>query len=345
MVKRKPLPDLLKGLAFVLMVQVHIMEQFALQDVYNSVAGKISLFLGGPFAAPLFLAVMGYFLAASKRTPKGLVIRGLKLILLALLLNIGLNFHLLIKIYSGQVNLDPWKYILGADILFVAGLSIIIVSFLKKIFKEKAYLYVLLSAVIPCITYFIPESNNHQGFTAYLGSFLWMRTDWSYFPLVPWFSYPLIGYGYYLVMNGNYSAVNWLKERKMALMFILAAVLVITSYYPFGVITRLHEYYHQGFLVFVWISVFLLFLVILLGIFEKEWGQTKSFLYLKWTGREVTAMYVIQWVIIGNLATSLYKTQFPFWLIVWFVAILAISSGLTYLYIRIRDAWKLKIID
>ena len=322
----------MKGVAVVLMVQVHLMEQFARPEVYQGVTGKISLFLGGPFAAPVFLAVMGYFLAATKKTLNGLVIRGLKLILLALLLNISLNFHLLIKIYSGLINLDPWKFILGTDILFVAGFSIISISFFKKLFKEKIYFYLLLSAVIPCISYFIPDNNGHQGFTAYLGSFIWMKTDWSYFPLVPWFSYPLLGYAFYLVMKGNYPAVKWLKERKVTLTFLLATALLTTSLYPFHVITHLPEYYHHGFLVFLWIGAFLLFLVILMGIFEQEWGKTRMFLYLKWTGKEVTAMYVIQWLIIGNLATSLYKTQFSIWLFVWFAAILAASSALTYLY-------------
>ena len=54
--------DLLKGMAVLAMIQVHLMELFARQEVYDSLTGKISLFLGGIPAAPVFMAVMGYFL-------------------------------------------------------------------------------------------------------------------------------------------------------------------------------------------------------------------------------------------------------------------------------------------
>ena len=71
--------DLLKGTAVVLMIQIHLMELFALPDVCDSWVGKVSLFLGGPPAAPLFLLVMGYYTAASTRSMGGLLLRGIKL--------------------------------------------------------------------------------------------------------------------------------------------------------------------------------------------------------------------------------------------------------------------------
>jgi surface polysaccharide O-acyltransferase-like enzyme len=74
--------DLLKGLAVIFMIQVHLLELFATQDIYVSWIGKISLFLGGPPAAPVFMVVMGYYFASSKRTLKSGTVRGLKLILL-----------------------------------------------------------------------------------------------------------------------------------------------------------------------------------------------------------------------------------------------------------------------
>jgi len=56
---RNQTADLLKGFAVIFMIQVHVIEQFATQTLYDSLWGKISLFLGGPFCAPVFLAVMG----------------------------------------------------------------------------------------------------------------------------------------------------------------------------------------------------------------------------------------------------------------------------------------------
>jgi uncharacterized membrane protein len=58
--KRLPIPDLLKGLAIILMIQVHITELFLDHAGRESIVGKISLFLGGPFTAMVFMIVMGY---------------------------------------------------------------------------------------------------------------------------------------------------------------------------------------------------------------------------------------------------------------------------------------------
>lgn len=83
--------DLLKGVAVVLMIQVHLFEQFATIDLFEGIAGRVSLFFGGPPAAPVFLAVMGYFISHSRKTTAHQIRRGILLILGGILLNIGLN--------------------------------------------------------------------------------------------------------------------------------------------------------------------------------------------------------------------------------------------------------------
>ncbi|MDV7391850.1 heparan-alpha-glucosaminide N-acetyltransferase domain-containing protein, partial [Arthrospira platensis SPKY1] len=98
---RLTLPDVLKGLAVLLMIQVHLTELFAVPFWLNSKAGQWSLFLGGAPAAPLFMAVMGYFLAKKQPTIMQAMKRGLRLISWGLMLNVGLNMHLLIKIAAG----------------------------------------------------------------------------------------------------------------------------------------------------------------------------------------------------------------------------------------------------
>ena len=58
--------DLLKGIAAILMIQVHIIELFATNDISESTAGKFLLFLGGPAVAPVFIILLGYFIVESK---------------------------------------------------------------------------------------------------------------------------------------------------------------------------------------------------------------------------------------------------------------------------------------
>jgi uncharacterized membrane protein len=71
--------DLLKGIAVLLMIQIHLIELFAHPNISTSAVGEFLLFLGGPPAAPIFIVIMGYFLAASKQSALQLVSRGVKL--------------------------------------------------------------------------------------------------------------------------------------------------------------------------------------------------------------------------------------------------------------------------
>jgi uncharacterized membrane protein len=76
---RTQTPDLLKGIAVLLMMQVHIIELFATNQISDSIIGKFLLFLGGPLVAPIFAFFLGYFLIDSKKSTRQLFVRGLQL--------------------------------------------------------------------------------------------------------------------------------------------------------------------------------------------------------------------------------------------------------------------------
>ena len=105
--KRYPLPDLLKGFAVFLIVPVHILELFIDHPGRESLFGKILLFLGGPVAVPIFMMVMGYFIAKSQKPIATNLFRGVKIFAVGLLLNIGLNLTLLLKITYADWQLNP----------------------------------------------------------------------------------------------------------------------------------------------------------------------------------------------------------------------------------------------
>jgi hypothetical protein len=73
-------------------------------------------------------------------------------------------------------------------------------------------------------------------------------------------------------------------------------------------------------------------------------GGSFLFKYFKWLGENVTLIYVIQWIIIGNLATSIYKTiSNPLNLLFYFMGILIMSSGIGYLILKIRNRFFRKV--
>ncbi|NCB08077.1 MAG: hypothetical protein EOM73_07945 [Bacteroidia bacterium] len=134
---RLPLPDLLKGFAVFLIIPVHILETFIDYPGRESMLGKALLFLGGPVAVPVFMLVMGYFMAKNQKIFATNFYRGVKIFIVGFLLNIGLNFHLLLKIVFADWQLNPWEYILGVDIFFFAGIAIMLIALLKTIKKHQ----------------------------------------------------------------------------------------------------------------------------------------------------------------------------------------------------------------
>jgi uncharacterized membrane protein len=331
---RNSLADLLKGLAVVFMVQVHLMELFASPDIYNSAWGKASLFLGGPPAAPVFMAVMGYFIASSQKPALQGFYRGVKLIFWGLLLNIGINLHLFLHIFTGDSQLNPLEYIFGADILFLAGFSMILIVILKKLCKENIIFWGFGAILTVAISQFFSSTITDSEPWKYILALLCGNYTWSYFPIFPWLAYPLAGYIFYLSqdkINGFLKA----KNKRLILLIISCIILLFTLNKAIDISWNLPQYYHHGLLFFLWIVLFLSLYVALLSYFLKlaQFSQIQKFLC--WCGKNVTALYIFQWLIIGNLATWLYKSQGAWELAGWFFTVMILTCGSVYGWISI----------
>lgn len=328
-------PDLLKGIAVVLMIQVHIMELFAVPEVYSSWIGKLSLFLGGPPAAPVFMAVMGYFVARSQKSIRFHIVRGLRLIGLGLLLNAGLNLHLLIRIYSGTVQLNPWHYIFGVDILFVAGLSIIIIALLKPFLKNRIALWVVVALAFAGLNQWLPVYSGQHTWIKYVQAYFWGYYSWSFFPVFPWTAYVLLGYVFYLAdKKAGFSKFS--AGTKWISLGVLFVILAFTFRYALRISDLLTVYYHHDYLFFLWTAAFMFFWTMFWNFVSGKSGKNYLTDYLKWTGRNVTTIYILQWLMIGNMATAIFKTQALWTLPLWFVAVLLISGLLTLGYLKIK---------
>ncbi len=339
---RVPTADLLKGVAVIFMIQVHLIELFANPDVNHSTIGRFSLFLGGPPAAPVFMAVMGYFLAATKKSLSQLMRRGLLLIIGGLCLNVGLNLNLLISISKGRFALDPLAYIFGADILPLAGLSVIIVAIVRPLCTQSPAAYFLMAIVVASLAPLLPNIGTpERPVLMYLNPFFWGDYSWSYFPLFPWLAYPLVGYAFKLVHD------RFEFEKKLSLRVALVSIIVFvagflsTADYAMRISSDLPSYYHHGPVFALWTAFFLAGWTLLLFLAEQMSGQSMVLLYLKWLGRNVTAAYVIQWLLIGNIATEIYRTQSETQLLLWFILIVTLTSLLTALWTNVKAKLRL----
>ena len=336
---RNATADLLKGVAVLFMIQVHVMEQFGSADAYNSVIGTISLFFGGPFCAPVFLAVMGYFLANRLHPFRYFLKRGIILFLGGLALNAGRSAHLLTCIFTGRADLSAWYYLFGADILTLAGLSLIIIGMLTLLFGEKIIPYLIMAIGVAFATPYLPRLTEDLPVSPYLSAFFWNAGEWSYFPVFPWSGYVLAGYAFRLALKRE--AVQRMITGEYFRFFIMVSWILILVTIPWAArITRqlsgTDGYYHHGILFFGWVILFMAGYLAITKRLGELHGSKKIPRIVCWLGQHVTLVYVIQWLIIGNLAPVFYQSQNVFQMVLWFGSITAVTALLSLACLKIR---------
>lgn len=337
MTSRTPMADLLKGIAVILMIQVHILENFASIAIFNSHGGKLSLFLGGPPVAPVFMIMLGYFLVDSKKTTQQLINRGIQIFATGMLLNIALNANLLIGINNGRFNINPFPYLFGVDILEFAGLSILVIVGIRKILEKSLPLTLISIVIVLVISQLLhtalPNSNTGKYITAYF----YGNADWSYFPLFPWLAYPLTGIAFHHINQRNNLKILYTKNDKLLIAGILLLFLSYTFEYGLNISANLLNYYHHQILFFIWVIVFVIGHAFFVNEINHYLGNTIVFKLIRWMGKNVTIIYIIQWIIIGNISTEIFRTiNSPATLVIYFIAILTATNLISFFYTKIQ---------
>ncbi len=328
--KRLPLPDLLKGFAVFLIVPVHILELFIDFPGRESIFGKVLLFMGGPIAVPVFMIIMGYFIAKNNKTFSVNFVRGIKVFVLGLLLNIGLNFHLLLKIKFSGWPYNPLEYIFGVDILYLAGLSILILTAIKKLGKSKSLVSFILVFLVLGFTSFMNEKLMITE-RNYILPFIAGTYSWAYFPLFPWLAYPLAGFSFYFWEEKITHFIN--RHKIVSGIFLISVSTAILYYSKTGFLTTINlpEYYHHEFWYSLWAFGIVILWVVFLRFLVQTFPPNYFGKFFMWLGKNITLFYVIQWLIIGNIATAIYQTQPIGNYMFWFVGIFAATVFLTWL--------------
>ena len=333
--KRFALPDLLKGFAVFLIVPVHILETFIDYPGWESLLGDILLVLSGPIAVPIFMIVMGYFVARSNKSTSRNLVRGIAIFILGLFLNIGLNFHLLLKIkYSGW-QIQPLEYILGVDILYLAGISILILTMIKTLPKGQNLLLGILILTVSILTAYM----NKQLMVTdrnYLLPFIAGNYSWSYFPIFPWIVYPMIGF---LFQKEEARIKTFMQKRKSLFALVISIVaLLVVVFGKFGIQTTidLSAYYHHTFLYFLWAIGVVFLWIVLWNYIQQKIPNAKVLRCFRWLGKNITVFYVVQWLLIGNIATAIYQTQSLQTYGFWVVGIFTITLIVTLIFEVIR---------
>jgi uncharacterized membrane protein len=336
---RLPFLDLARGLAIVFMVFQHVQIMFAVGSGEDSALGAVFLLLGTAPAAPVFMVAMGFLFGSSARTGvRSGVMRGLQLFALGYALNL-LRFVLPLLLFGDPQAVKLfgdtwWGPLFEIDILQLAGLSLIVLGPVKRYVRDPR----LVLALAMAVAVISPLLWGVGGGSVLLDP-LWGLGAWVSFPLFPWLGYPLLG-----LSLAGYTARATSARRLMrgwALAGACAAVAGI-ALLPFapgpGGILTFGDYYRSGLPVQLLLAGFVLLWLPLLWWLDRRLSWVLIPRYLTSLSRNITAIYVIQWLLIGWLAIALGVFDQPSWLAALLgVPILVASHLLALGYERLRS--------
>jgi uncharacterized membrane protein len=250
MEKRLWIPDYIKGWAVIIMIQAHIFETWIRQDTLDTGAGAVIRLVNNIPAAPMFMLLMGYLVFYTRSDSKQLMARGLKVFFWGLLLNIGLNFNYLFQILINKHDGNPLHAILGVDILFVAGISLVVIGLIRMLPQSYGWsllFSVTVAACAPLVANGLDRWNPDNFLQAILGS----RAEWSYFPVFPWLSYALAGYAFAGLLK-RYDLAGLGKAWKIALMILFLGFGSLGFIFNWNDLKDLEPFYHHGLPVYLW---------------------------------------------------------------------------------------------
>lgn len=304
--KRRLEFDIARGVAVFLMIFQHFW-MLVLSYFFNTPKLDNLIYLSATaLVAPVFLFLMGSSTVfSSKQKPKLIFIRGLKLIVLGYLLSffrfflplVSLEKIGLIKVSEVIYHFEAIYYLLQIDIFHIAGLSLILLACLKKLKIEEKY-YLVIALIIFIISPFLWQIKL-VGFWQLLIDPFWGTSNYIVFPAFPWLTYSLLGFYF-----GKKLLENKDREEsfyKFSLKKFKPILIISIFWLAIDIVVGKNTYANHGLGIGLFISslivCWLSFLYCNKGNIPSRMAKT----LISW-GKNVTAIYIWQWLIIAWLA-------------------------------------------
>jgi hypothetical protein len=191
----------------------------------------------------------------------------------------------------------------------------------------------ILALVIFYLTPIINSTiNDTSGSIRYFISVFGGDASWSYFPLFPWAAYPLLGYGVSLFMKSEMAGIFEKKQIIFPLLVVWGVGVVYTIEFGITTAATLKSYYHHGLEYGLWAAGFTGGFALLIDQLVHYSKENEFFNYFAMIGRNVTVAYVVQWVIIGNIGSAVYRSVGLRDSYVALVAVVLFTSAVIMLY-------------
>ena len=342
--KRVPEIDVARALAVIFMVICHVLIELNVK--YDIIGIPVDSILGGPFAAPVFMFLMGIGMAYSRHSDaKSTLIRGVKLLAIAYILNfVRLTLPSLIAYgISGDYSfIADWPdKLMRVDILQFAGMAFLVIGLFKLLKLDWWWLLLFSVALLIAGPFLKDKATNIHWLDLFLALF-YKTYHFAFFPLFHWLILPVVG----LKVGELYLHLeNKLRFYLFTLIVIFpisAAFEVVAYMGGLELLGPMTEFYFFTLLSGVSLCGFVMAWISLIGLVLMP-IKNLHIGFFTLLSRNVLSIYCIHWVIVFSLqyAFALYwhYDLMPEWQ--WAllsIAVLGVSIGLSVLYTKAKQA-------
>ncbi|GGX27717.1 heparan-alpha-glucosaminide N-acetyltransferase domain-containing protein [Aquimarina muelleri] len=301
--------DLIKGGSVIGMIIIHTLLIYGnIETQSETFLGNFIRFLGR--GTSIFLICMGItFMTSRNQSLKSSIKRGAVLLLVALLMNfmkfmIPIIFEFVPENYMKKFQWDAplemqYLYlVLLGDILQLAGMSLLIIGFIRKYVKNK-FGILAIGLIIASISRELSGININIPGVNYVLDLLFSNDfpAYVYFPVFPWVSFIIIG----MFFGKWYAEINYNPSFIFKKMMLIGLFCILLG----GPLVFFYKEYHYntffylgpgGVIYFAgWTLIFLWLIHITLSKVRENFMITT----LVYCSKNLTTMYVIQWVLIS----------------------------------------------
>ncbi|MGL5352663.1 MAG: heparan-alpha-glucosaminide N-acetyltransferase domain-containing protein [Clostridium sp.] len=298
--------DIARGLAVLFMIFIHSQDYFAMEYVKESYFGGFVDFLGGVPAAPVFMFLLGVGIIYTKKDdPKVFIKRGLYLLLAGYVLNFIRGFLPEVILFSKTYDYTYLYYaiteLIYVDILQFSGLAMISFGTIKK-FKNNLLTVIALMIIFPMLNMILLPIKFYGYLLSAVTGLFWGSNSYSFFPFLTWIVYPLAGFIFgYILIRVRDKKKFYIITCVSSFITMIALNYLINEVFGYnrGLSTEL-GYYQHSILNNIAFTAFVLWFISVLYFISKYISGNLFKVIGRWS-KNVTEIYVIQWILIGWL--------------------------------------------
>ena len=340
--------DIAKAICIIGMIFVHAFEQVPMIEGSGGVGEFVLLrILNTLFGATTFMFCMGLGISYTRKNePNTIIFRGFVIFVIGAILNF-LRFALPIlitMIFNPDIYTvdDVIISIMENDILYFAGLAMMLLGLLKKL-KTPLWGMLLIAVAMSIAGTFLQDYNvDNLPLNLFLGWFVGMVDSTgldtsSYFPLFNWFIMVVAGYAFAAVLK------RVKDKNKFYLVFSLVGLIIVAIYcaigIPFGI-----GVFGESFICTYHIRIYdaLVSVFGAVAVFGMYFALSKILPQFLLNGasalsKYINTVYCIQWIIYGDI-TVIFEVCAPdfvfdaIYVVLIAIGVIVISTTLAWLY-------------